>query len=123
MKLKLFRWEQCGQTVIVVPDFDGHAFRYQDLQLEANTIRTHMQKPGQRHLVIDLAQMDYFGSEFISAVVSMLRETKSRGGQACFCSSRPQTLEVLNSTGLCKVWPHFETRQAALSAVPDQEAT
>lgn len=115
MKLKLFRWEQHQTVVVVVPAFDGRAFRYQDLQLEANTVRAYMQKPGQQHLVIDLGQMDYFGSEFLNAVVLMLRETKARGGKGCFCSAGPDTLAVLTSAGLCKVWPHFESRALALT--------
>jgi anti-sigma B factor antagonist len=116
MKLKLFQVDQQGPTVVVIPDFDGHAFRYQDLQLDANAIRAHMQKAGKRNLIVDLSRIQYFGSEFISAMVSMLRETKSRGGQACFCAAHPQTHEVLRTTGLCKIWPHFESRALAIAA-------
>ena len=116
MKLKIFQVEQEGETVVVTPDGEGSAFRYQDLHMEVNSIRSHMMKPGQKNLVVDLNRMDYFGSEFIGALVSMLRETKMRRGLACFCCAKPQMIQVLSNMALFKLWPHFETREAALEA-------
>lgn len=116
MKLKIFQLEQFGETVVVTPVGEGSAFRYQDLHLEVNAIRAYMMKPGQKNLIVDLRNMDYFGSEFIGALVTMLRETKMRRGLACFCCARPQMIQVLNNMALFKLWPHFETREAALEA-------
>jgi anti-anti-sigma factor len=120
MKLKIFQVEQDGETVIVTPDGEGSAFRYQDLHLEVNTIRAHMMKPGQKNLIVDLNKMDYFGSEFIGALVSMLRETKTRRGLACFCAARPQMIQVLSNMALFKLWPHFATRAEAVAAAKNQ---
>jgi anti-anti-sigma factor len=116
MHLKLFELEQFGEVVVVTPIFDGHAFRYQDLQVETNAIRSRMAKAGCTRLVVDLHQMSYFGSEFIGALIAMLRETKGRGGLAFFCAAHPNSREVLGNTGLLKLWPHFETRAAAIEA-------
>ncbi len=115
MNLKIFQFEQFGDAVVVTPAGEGSAFRYQDLHVEVNAIRSHMMKPGQKHLIVDLNQMDYFGSEFIGALVSMLRETKMRQGLACFCCARPQMIQVLSNMALFKLWPHFETRADALA--------
>jgi anti-anti-sigma factor len=122
MKLKILQHEQLGNVVVVTPEGEGSAFRYQDLHVEVNAVRSHMLKPGQKHLVVDLHKMDYFGSEFIGALVSMLRETKNRGGLACFCCASAQMTQVLNNMALFKLWPHFETREAALAAVAQKEA-
>jgi anti-anti-sigma factor len=120
MNLKIFQFEQVGDVVVLTPEGEGSAFRYQDLHLEVNAVRAHMMKPGQRHLIIDLNRMDYFGSEFIGALVSMLRETKMRRGVACFCCARPQMIQVLSNMALFKLWPHFESRQLALEATRNQ---
>jgi anti-anti-sigma factor len=117
MKLKIFQFEQTADVVVVTPAGEGSAFRYQDLHVEVNAIRSHMIKPGQKHLVVDLMNMDYFGSEFIGSLVSMLREVKMRRGMACFCCAKPQMIQVLNNMGLFKLWPNFDTREAALEAV------
>ena len=113
--LKIFRVEQNGETVVVTPTGDSSAFRYQDLHMEANAVRGHMMKPGQKHLVVNLEHMEYFGSEFIGALVSMLREVKTRGGKACFCSARPQMIQVLQNMALFKLWPHVDTVEEAIT--------
>jgi anti-anti-sigma factor len=119
-QLKIFQLEQTGPTVVVTPEGDGSAFRYQDLHVEVNAIRSHMLKPGQKNLIVDLHKMDYFGSEFIGALVSMLRETKMRGGLACFCDASPQMQQVLQNMSLFKLWPHFASRAEALAAAGQQ---
>jgi len=115
--LKIFETEQVGDALVVVPTGDGSAFRYQDLHLETNAIRSHLLKGGCRHVIVDLNRMEYFGSEFIGALVSMLREVKTRGGKACFCSATQQMLQVLQNMSLFKLWPHLETRDEALAHV------
>lgn len=114
--LKIFQVEQIGETVVITPGGDGNGFRYNDLHSETNAIRGHMMKPGSKHLVVDLSKMDYFGSEFIGALVSMLREVKNRGNKACFCTANSQMLGVLQNMSLFKLWPHYETRDEAVTA-------
>lgn len=115
--LKIFETEQVGDALVVIPAGEGSAFRYQDLHIESNAIRSHLLKGGCRHVIVDLGRMDYFGSEFIGALVSMLREVKTRGGKACFCSATPQMLQVLQNMSLFKLWPHLATRDEALAHV------
>jgi anti-anti-sigma factor len=75
-----------------------------------------MTKPGCKHLVVNLEKMDYFGSEFIGALVSMLREVKNRGNKAAFCAANAQMLQVLQNMSLFKLWPHHATREEAVAA-------
>jgi len=118
--LKIFKVEQCGQTLLVTPRGEGSAFRYQDLHQETNVVRSELAKPEIRGLIVDLSEMEYFGSEFIGALVSLLRETRVRRGKACFCSANPQMLQVLHNMSLFKLWPHYPTldeAQAELTTV------
>jgi anti-anti-sigma factor len=114
--LKIFLVEQIGEVVVITPGGDGNGFRYNDLHSETNAIRGHMMKPGAKHLVVDLSKMDYFGSEFIGALVSMLREVKNRGNKASFCAANSQMMSVLQNMSLFKLWPHYATRDEALTA-------
>lgn len=115
--LKIFKASQSGDTLIVVPTGDGSAFRYQDLQLEVNAIRSHLSQGKANNLIIDLNEMDYFGSEFIGALVSMAREVRNRRGKAFMCDATPQMLEVLKGMSLFKLWPYYESQNEALQAV------
>ena len=117
--LKIFAVELVGKTLCIRPQGEGSAFRYQDLHIEANAIRAELAKPTVNSLIVDLEQMEYFGSEFIGALVSMLREVRNRGGKACFCSARPQMLQVLQNMIVFRLWPHYETRDVAIAAMAE----
>lgn len=111
--LKIFRVQQLENTLIVTPQGEGSAFRYQDLHLETNAVRAKLAAPEIRNLIIDLSQMSYFGSEFIGALVSLLRETRTRKGKACICAASPQMMQVLQNMSLFKLWPYYETLDQA----------
>jgi len=114
--LKLFQIEQIGDTVIVSPQGQGLGFRYQDLHVEANAVRGHLLKAGKCNLIMDMVAMDYCGSEFIGSLISMLRETRNRGGKAVFCRANGNMHKVLDNMSLFRLWPYFATRDAALES-------
>jgi anti-anti-sigma factor len=114
--LKLFQVEQVGDTIVVSPQGQGPGFRYQDLHVEANVVRGHLLKAGKCNLIMDMGAMDYCGSEFIGSLISMLREARNRGGKAMFCRANPNMHKVLDNMSLFRLWPYFETREAALQA-------
>jgi microcystin degradation protein MlrC len=39
---------------------------------------------------------------------------------ACFCSAKPQMIQVLSNMALFKLWPHFDSRDAAIEAAKNQ---
>lgn len=122
--LKIFKVELIDNTLVVMPHGDGSSFRYNELHIEANAVRARLAKPGVQNLVLDLSEMDYFGSEFIGSLVSMMRETRIRGGKSCFCSATPQVLQILKNMSLFKLWPYFGTREEALASLaPVAQAT
>lgn len=122
--LKIFKVELLDNTLVVMPHGDGSSFRYNELHIESNAVRARLAKTDVRNLVIDLSDMEYFGSEFIGSLISMMRETKSRGGKSCFCSATPQMLQILKNMSLFKLWPYFDTRDEAITSLsPLAQAT
>ncbi len=115
--LKIFCLEPDGPDLVLVPTAEGASFRYADLQMEANYVRTTVATQGVRHLVVDLSQMKYFGSEFIGALITICREKKNRGHKVAVCSAVEQMREVLEDMSLFRLWPYYETRAAAMDAV------
>jgi anti-anti-sigma factor len=115
--LTIFQVEQVGPTVILTPRADPSSARYRDLQGEVNSVRTHMTLPENLNLVVDLRHCAYFGSEFIGALVSILREVRRRQGQCALCGATDQMRTVLQNMSLFKLWPYFETRDDALTAI------
>lgn len=85
--------------------------------MEANSIRQLMMKPDNKNMVLDLSELTYFGSEFIGSLVSMMRETRARRGQARFCCANEQMYQVLQNMSLFKLWPHFDSLDEALTSI------
>jgi anti-anti-sigma factor len=120
--LKIFLVEQSGETVILTPQGDPSSFRYRDLQAETNSLRQHMARPENLNLVVDLCNCQYFGSEFIGALVSMLREVRARKGRCALCGATEQMRAVLQNMSLFRLWPYFENRDLALDAITQPAA-
>jgi len=120
--LKIFLVEQSGETVILTPQGDPSSFRYRDLQAETNSVRSHMARPENLNLVVDLRHCEYFGSEFIGALVSMLREVRARKGRCALCGANNQMRMVLQNMSLFRLWPYFENRELALTAIANPAA-
>ena len=118
--LKIFQVEADGEVAVLKPVGDATAFRYQDLHMEANSIRSYISRGKIKHLVIDLSELNYFGSEFIGSLVSMAREVRNRRGIACMCAASDQMLDVLENMSLFKLWPYFQTRPEALAHIDEK---
>ena len=119
---KVFITERDGDTLIVVPHGDGLGFRYADVQIEANNIRRDIGKPDVANLIIDLEQLDYFGSEVIGVFITMAREASNRGGKAAMCNVSDKMRNVLQNMKLFSLWPHFSSRAEALVFVREKAA-
>jgi anti-anti-sigma factor len=116
-KPRVFDTESAGDTLIVIPHGDGLGFRYADVQIEANQIRRTLSEPGVRNLVIDLGELEYFGSEVIGVFITMAREATNRGGKAAMCNASQKMQQVLENMKLFRLWPHCDSRDAALETV------
>jgi anti-anti-sigma factor len=120
--LKIFLVEQAGPTVILTPQGDPSSFRYRDLQAETNSLRTHMSRPENINLIVDLRNCQYFGSEFIGALVSMMRDVRGRKGRCALCGATNQMRTVLQNMSLFRLWPYFDHRDQAVAALEQPAA-
>ncbi len=114
---KIFRVERDAETLILIPQANGFGFRYSDLQVESNVVRRLLDQTGVVNLVVDLGLLDYFGSEFIGAIIGLARHVSDVGGRAVLCNASERMLEVLETMKLAKLWPYFATREAALESL------
>jgi anti-anti-sigma factor len=117
--LNIFDIRSDNEILIVLPKVEAGSFRYHELHREANSIRDLLSKPEIRHLVLNLSQLEYFGSEFIGSLVSMAREVRQRQGQAVICAAHPTMLDVLQNMSLFKLWPYYETEAEAIEHLRD----
>ncbi|HCS50317.1 STAS domain-containing protein [Rubinisphaera sp.] len=120
--LKIFEVVKEPPCIFVTPLGQGASFRYADLQMESNSVRTLVADQTVPLLIIDLKNMNYFGSEFIGALITLGREKKLRGGKVAICSANPNMYDVLKGMSLFKLWPYYETREAAIAGLNGEGA-
>jgi len=114
---KIFKCERLGDVVVVIPQGDLLAFRYQDVHLETNAVLRSLDEADVLHLVVDLSAVPLLGSVMIGSLLRFARKVTERNGKAVFCAASPQMQEVLDAMNLRDVWPYFDTRQEALQRV------
>jgi anti-sigma B factor antagonist len=108
-----FTFEHHGEVLLIVgsgaletvdPDFIEQATR---VLLEA--IR-HRDDP---LIVIDLAQVDYFGSTFLALLLRCWKQVKVRGGLMVLSGVSERARELLRITSLDMIWPSYSGRREA----------
>lgn len=67
-------------------------------------------------VIVDLAAVDFLDSSGLSALVSGLKTLRGKGGQLRLSGPRPQALTALRLTMLHRVFPIFDTVEAALQS-------
>ncbi|REJ85795.1 MAG: anti-sigma factor antagonist [Planctomycetota bacterium] len=74
-------------------------------------------------VLIDLSQTEFFSSSFIEVLFRVWNRIQPReGGRFALCGLTPYCAEVLQVTNLDKLWEIYETRDAALQALPSHAA-
>jgi anti-anti-sigma factor len=114
---KILNFKREANILIVMPQADSGGFRYSDLHIESNQILRLLDDPQLVNVVIDLSEINYFGSELIGVLIRVARKSCDGGGRAALCSASNNMQEVLQNMSLFKLWPHFATRQEALEAL------
>ena len=111
----IFRLEVDGTTLIIVPLVEGAGFRYQQLHVEANALQRKFEMKQFVNLVVDLSNLNYFGSELIGVLIRLARTVTNGNGRAAMSGPSQKMLEVLETMRLTKLWPIYASLEDALS--------
>lgn len=68
-----------------------------------------------KHLLVDLSAMEYIGSSTVALVVRLWKTVQEQEGALAVISKHPVVVEVLQISGLSKVWTIVDTRDDALT--------
>ena len=81
-----------------------------------------LQDPAVRHLILDLAELDYLSSAGIRVLVTTLRQMRNGGGDLFLVGTQGYSQKVLEMSGFAKTLPHYPTLALALSATGNADA-
>jgi anti-sigma B factor antagonist len=69
------------------------------------------------NLIIDLSETTFFGSGLLAIILRVYSRLNARSGQLALCELRPHCREVLRTTRLDTLWPVYDSRAEAVSAL------
>jgi anti-anti-sigma factor len=90
---------------------------FQEIESEATDVLNILQGGGVRNLILDFCRTDYFGSTALSFFVRLWTRVRARRGRMAFCNLSAHQREILQMTGLAKLWPLCSSLQEARRVV------
>lgn len=112
-----FEIEWHGNTVVVIPAENVESLRWDLIEQAADIVLTPLKKLEVPMIVVDLGEVKFFGSVFLSLLLRCHKFVKERGGELVLCGASKMARELLSVTALDTLWAIYDTRQEALDAV------
>ncbi len=114
---RIFLVEMRGSTLIVTPRGDAVGFSGVEFHREKNAILKMLDSPEVNNLIVDLGGANYFGSDTIGAVNSLVVKTRDQGGRYGVCGLSEDMEEGIRIMNLEELWHVYSSRAEALRAV------
>lgn len=112
-----FRIEQVGDVLVVVPSSRVESLQWELIEEASEILVAPVSGLEGPLLVVDLAEVDYFGSVFLSLLLRVERCIRRSAGSMAVCGASPRARELLRITNLDTIWPIYDDRSEALAAL------
>lgn len=107
-----------GDTLVLTPVRDLRELESPEIEVEGKAIRDRLAAdPSLRNIIVDFGETDYFGSTAIGMLIQLWQQVRERGGRMVLCRLSAHEEEILQVTGLTRMWPVYLTREVALDAL------
>jgi anti-anti-sigma factor len=113
----LFEVTHRDQTVVIKPSSAVATALENDLQQAASRVLDPLRARPPRAIVVDLSQLDYFGSLFLTFLIRCHSLLKKQDGRLVLAGASPRAREVLCLTALDSLWDTYPDAPAAIAAL------
>src|SRR5437870_3182377 len=112
-----FKVERHGDIAVITPASDVESMPENLILQAAEIVLAPLRKDPPAGLVIDLSQVQFFGSVFISFLLKCHMLAKKHGSEVVLAGSSDRVRELLHLTALDTLWALYDTRAEALAAL------
>lgn len=112
-----FRIEWHGDIAVIIPSPEVESMPENLIHQAAQMVLAPLREDPPAGLVIDLAQVSYFGSVFLSFLLRCHMLAKRHGTEVVLAGPSDRTRELLHLTSLDTLWALYDTRAQALDAL------
>jgi len=112
-----FRVERHGEIAVIIPSPEVESMPESLIQQAAQFVLAPLKEDPPGGLVIDLSQVSYVGSIFLSFLLRCHMLAKKHGTEVVLAGTSERTRELLHMTALDTLWAIYNTRAEALEAL------
>ena len=109
--------ERHGDIAIIVPTADVEAMQWDLIEQAADIVLQPLKKEPANGVIVDLSQVAYFGSVFLSLLLRCHKLVKQQGNEMVLCGASERARELLKLTALDTLWAIYQDRDEALDAM------
>ncbi|MFO0870624.1 MAG: STAS domain-containing protein [Pirellulales bacterium] len=109
-----------GRTVIVTPKTCLTEFDFAQIELEGKRVAQWIEQQDLSHVLLDLANSDYFGSSAVGFFMKLWKWARTRRGKMAVANSSKHALELIHLIQADKLWYLAESRAAGLAWLASQ---
>lgn len=115
-----FSSEIDGRTLIVTPAGSVSSLAGQYFKPELDDLLEQLQGPELNNVIIDMAEVSYFGTIMLAAMNQLWRSVRQTQGRMAVCNVSTVGREILRVSGFDTLWPICSSREEALDTVESQ---
>jgi anti-anti-sigma factor len=112
-----FRIERHGEIAVVIPSPHVEEMTEAMIQEAAKMVMNSLKKDMPAGIVVDLSQINYFGSVFVSFLLRCYQLAKTRGSEIVLAGASEPARELLHILELETILALYPTRKEALEAL------
>jgi anti-anti-sigma factor len=112
-----FRVERHGDIAVVIPSPEVESMQENLIQQAAQMVLGPLQADPPAGVIVDLSQVQYFGSVFLSFLLRCHMLAKRHGSEIVLAGASERSRELLHLTALDTLWALYDTRAQALEAL------
>jgi anti-sigma B factor antagonist len=112
-----FKVERHGDIAVIVPAPEVESMSENLIQQAAEMVLAPLRNDPPAGLVIDLSQVRFFGSVFISFLLKCHMLVKKHGSELVLAGASDRIRELLHLTALDTLWAVYSSRAEAMAAL------
>jgi anti-anti-sigma factor len=116
-----FRIERHGDIAVIIPSPEVENMHETLIMQAAQMVTAPLQADPPAGLIIDLAEVKYFGSVFLSFLLRCHVWAKKNGIEMVIAGVSDRIHELLHLTNLDTLWALYDTRAQALEALGESD--
>lgn len=112
-----FRIEHHGDVAVVIPSSEVESLQWELIEEAADLIGAPLAQMDVPLVIIDLNEVEFFGSVFLSLLLRTWKSVYQHGGTMVLCGVSSKARELLRLTALDTLWAIYDTREEAMEVL------